>query len=182
MMDPPLTSLGRDQARQQQSVARELHPTKIFVSPLCRAIQTALLTYTHLVRADPGMSLVAVEAAREQCGVHTCDRRRPITEASADFPQVDFSLIQDDEDELWLSLDARESASQEAERIYEFLCLVRDSGEKEVAVTTHSAWLFTMLNGVVDCQEHADHLAGFFNTGEIRSMVLSFQERALDSR
>lgn len=147
VLDPPLTELGRQQCKEQQNVARKLSPEVIFTSPLCRAVQTALLTYHELLDEVP---VIALEEAREQCGVHTCDRRRPISESSYMFPQVDFSAVNDEEDALWLSLgeDRRESVAEEAARIYSLLITIRDRTEVECALTTHSAFLFTMFNSV----------------------------------
>lgn len=49
----------------------------------------------------PGVSFVAHELCRERLGPSHCDQRRPVTQAAACFPGVDFSLIESDEDQLW---------------------------------------------------------------------------------
>jgi hypothetical protein len=43
--------------------------------------------------------------------------------------------------------------------------------ERHVAVSSHSAWLLTVFNGV--CQSD-DRLKDWFLTGEMRSVVLEF--------
>eukprot|EP00966_Prymnesium_polylepis_P184089 4266550-Prymnesium_polylepis.1 len=54
MVDPPLTDKGRAQCKARQETAAALTPPLVMVSPLCRAIQTALTTFQHLVsRASP---------------------------------------------------------------------------------------------------------------------------------
>ena len=51
-----------------------------------------------------------------------------------------------------------------------------DRGFK-VAVATHSAWLFTLLNSCVDCAD--PQLAAWFLTGELRTVILSFEDYVL---
>ena len=53
---------------------------------------------------------------------------------------------------------------------------VRDRPESEIIVATHSAWLFTLLNTVIE-SDGAD-LASWFLTGELRSVIVSFEDRA----
>ena len=60
MVDPPLTDKGREQCKARRETVSELNPPVVFVSPLCRAVQTALITFNHLVRAAcPPASLTA---------------------------------------------------------------------------------------------------------------------------
>jgi hypothetical protein len=53
---------------------------------------------------------------------------------------------------------------------------VRARPESEIIVATHSAWLFTLLNTVIEA-DSAD-LASWFLTGELRSVIVSFEDRA----
>eukprot|EP00958_Prasinococcus_capsulatus_P020339 scaffold2639_cov385-Prasinococcus_capsulatus_cf.AAC.3 len=59
-----------------------------------------------------------------------------------------------------------------AMRSYQFFMWLRQRPEKEVVLATHSAWLMTTLNAVIEC-EHED-LSSWFLTGEMRSMYVTF--------
>merc|ERR1712054_511618 len=91
----------------------------------------------------------------------------------ADFPKVDWSHIVDEDDPLWT--EERESSQVLADRAYSFMMWLRTRPEKEVAVVTHSAWLFNLLNTTVECEDQ--ELAQWFLTGELRSVVLEFSDR-----
>ena len=69
--DPPLTELGRQQARALRERAQQLNPEVVVVSPMCRATQTALLGFSHLLphRATENKSVpfIAHEGLRELC-------------------------------------------------------------------------------------------------------------------
>lgn len=52
MVDPPLTDKGREQCKSSRAKAAALKPEVVLVSPLCRAIQTAAITFCHLVSSD----------------------------------------------------------------------------------------------------------------------------------
>jgi len=49
ILDPPLTELGRAQAKALRPQTRQLSPELVVVSPLARATQTALLAFPHLL-------------------------------------------------------------------------------------------------------------------------------------
>eukprot|EP00958_Prasinococcus_capsulatus_P020338 scaffold2639_cov385-Prasinococcus_capsulatus_cf.AAC.2 len=66
--DPPLTELGRKQARALRSAATKLKPELVVVSPMCRATQTALLGFSHLLSnksPDTAVPFLAHEGLRE---------------------------------------------------------------------------------------------------------------------
>ena len=83
LLDPPLTSVGREQAAALCAEARTLSPTLVVVSPLARATKTALLAFDHLVGRVP---FVAHELCREISGVNSCDARRSASEAKKELP------------------------------------------------------------------------------------------------
>lgn len=51
---------------------------------------------------------------------HPCDKRRRVSEVSPSFPAVDFSLLESDEDTLWLP-DYRENKEEIKRRGLEFM-------------------------------------------------------------
>ena len=169
LADAPLTDKGRQQAYvlQQQVMSLENPPDLIALSPLCRALQTGVIAFENLI----GKSLfLAHEMTREEIGVHMCDKRRPVSRLLAEFPQVHFSLLEDEHD-LLFSETHRESKAEIGERIYKFMEWLSTRQEKHIAVASHSGWLFAVFNAVVECD---DGLKSWFWTGEMRSVVLEF--------
>jgi len=115
VMDPPLTQKGRNQAifLQSQTRALESQAELIILSPLCRALQTGVIAFQHLLGKS---AFVSHEGTREETGIHVCDKRRPTSQQEAEFSLVDFSLL-DTEDDLIFSENQRESKAASAERI-----------------------------------------------------------------
>lgn len=173
IVDSPLTEHGRTQCMEQRkSYASKLNPELIIVSPMHRALQTAQITF----RDFGSVPFVAHELCREELGLLTCNRRRPLSDTKKEFPDIDFSLLdQIDEDKLW-NPDERECPSDKSKRIYDFLVhFVLERPEQEIAIVGHSAWLFNMTNAVVDCGDDVE-LSSWFGTAEIRSMKLTWDK------
>merc|ERR1712127_876218 len=101
----------------------------------------------------------------------------PIGEIRADHPDVDFSDIEHDEDVMWDEYgDRRETLLEKSERIYAFLTeYVHHRPEKEISVVCHSAYLFTLLNAVMDIED--EQLRSWFLTSEVRSLQMTFTRR-----
>ncbi|KAG8466659.1 hypothetical protein KFE25_008038 [Diacronema lutheri] len=181
--DPPLTALGRQQAKALRPAARALAPQLVLTSPLSRAASTAVLAFTHLLGTVPFM---AIEAAREQMGVHTCDARNPLDDLRRDFPQLDCSQMADgpDDDALW-SATERETPAAVCERAHQLMLWLRARPEREVAIATHSAFLFMLLNAVLEPDGDApdggapagEGVRAWFATGEMRTICISFVDR-----
>lgn len=177
--DPPLTALGRQQAKALRPRARELNPELVVTSPLSRAACTAVLAFTHLLGRVP---FLALEAAREQTGVHTCDARNALDDVRRDFPQLDFSELAGPElDELW-SPTVREAPAAVCERAHALLLALRARPEREVAIATHSAFLFSLLNGVLEADglPEGEGVRSWFATGELRTICVMFEDREGD--
>mmetsp|Transcript_16385 Transcript_16385/g.23312 ORF Transcript_16385/g.23312 Transcript_16385/m.23312 type:complete len:96 (+) Transcript_16385:1-288(+) len=93
-----------------------------------------------------------------------------------EFPQVDFSLLETEEDVIFRD-DRRENKTEIGERIYKFLCWLSERPERHVAVSSHSGWLMTVFNGNIECEES---LKPWFQTGEMRSVKLVFTRRDVE--
>lgn len=177
LVDAPLTGTGRLQALLLQNRVDQLPhaPELVVLSPLCRALQTGVLVFESLLPTEPGTAgkapFVAHEMVREEHGVHCCDQRRSVSQQSREFPYVDFSFLESDHDALF-SDNVRETKGQIGERVYRFMEWLSERPERHVAVTSHSAWLLTVFNGVCHCEEKS--LKEWFSTGEMRSVVLEF--------
>ncbi|XP_020594075.1 phosphoglycerate mutase-like protein 2 [Phalaenopsis equestris] len=139
----------------------------VITSPLLRTMQTAVGVFGGEALVDgvkgrplmvenagnsgrPAISsldsppFVAVEACREHLGVHPCDKRRTIREYQTLFPAIDFSLIESNEDILW-EPNVREPNEEVAIRGMKFFNWLLTRRETEIAVITHSGFLFHTL-------------------------------------
>mmetsp|Transcript_5829 Transcript_5829/g.13898 ORF Transcript_5829/g.13898 Transcript_5829/m.13898 type:complete len:277 (+) Transcript_5829:75-905(+) len=178
--DAPLTAIGVKQAKALQAQARSLENVQlIVVSPLCRAVQTANMAFAHTLPLEESaqrakVPFIAHPLATEMGGVNLCDKRRPLTDIRRDFPHVDFSLFKDEEDPNW-SDEKREDPKNVSDRCYDFCLWLKERPETEVVVATHSAWLFTLFNTVLECS--TPELTDWFLTGEMRSVQVVFQAR-----
>jgi broad specificity phosphatase PhoE len=174
ILDSPLTETGRQQCLARRSDVCLLNPQAVVVSPLLRAIQTAKLTFADF---DGTVPWIAHEGCREEMGLLPCNKRRPLSEIRYDYPGIDFSQMQHEDDVLFDAYpDRRETAVEKSDRIYDFLTkFIRNRPEPEIAIVGHSAWLFTMLHAVMNCQ--GPDLGKWFLTSEVRSMRVTFVER-----
>jgi broad specificity phosphatase PhoE len=173
IMDAPLTNKGREQAISLQPVVRALkHPPELVVfSPNCRALQTGMLVFEELAGKVP---FVAHEMVREETGVHVCDKRRPRSRQAKEFPSIDFSQLETEEDVIFQE-NERETKLQLANRIYQFLEWLEAREESHVGVSSHSAWLLTTFNANMVVED--ENLREWFQTGELRSVILEFVRR-----
>jgi broad specificity phosphatase PhoE len=121
----------------------------------------------------PGTRYIVHELCRERLGPSNCDARREKSLLQQRFPGFDFSLITSEKDAMWIEGDV-ESESSVAERGIEFLRYVMSQPEKNIAVITHSAFLwFTLAMFGGDCSRGVrDKMQKWFENGEMRSMVL----------
>lgn len=165
----------------------------IVVSPLVRALETACITFqdhlpsssttttstaTNNYHHQDEVKWIAHEGIREELGLLLCNQRRPLRETISEFPHVDFSLLQqyqeehdgydEDEDILWKqycegrALDTdygvtmppqprRETMEDMSHRAYDFLVdYLLKRPEMEIAVVGHSAWLLAMTGAVLE--------------------------------
>jgi broad specificity phosphatase PhoE len=166
LLDARLTPLGEEQAAALRASAAALPLELIVVSPLSRAIATALIGLApHVQRSVP---CVAVEACREQLGQNVPDRRRRASEVAADFPQVDLAAIAEDDA---LFTPTREPLPALAARADAFLEWVAARPEAHVAVVTHSSFLAALCNVALDTA--AEPAAGeWFGNAEMRHIRL----------
>ncbi|XP_057976852.1 phosphoglycerate mutase-like protein 1 isoform X2 [Malania oleifera] len=116
---------------------------------------------------------IAVELCREHLGVHPCDKRRTISDYQLLFPAIDFALIDSDEDILWKA-NVRETNEEVAARGLKFLNWLWTRKEKEIAIVTHSGFLFHTLSAFGnDCYPLVKkEICKHFANCELRSMVI----------
>lgn len=144
----------------------------LLVSPMRRTLQTATLSFPHLVGQVPWLAL---ECLREVTGMHPCDRRLPIPEHMETHPHVDFSLVEDEHDPLYqkyTDANTREPDEDVMIRCADFLAFLQKREESEIVVCTHSAYLRVLFNHIFSDQA-PDHKTKYANC-EIRSYLVSF--------
>jgi len=174
LLDPGLTELGRSQASQLwpavEAIGTVEAPLLVVVSPLSRAMETATIAFGQ----RPGSArFVADEDVREQNGQHFCDKHRPVRTLRDVFPHVSFDAVTVDDDTLWTP--ERESKQHMAERGIRFLKRIAQHPDTRLALVTHSSFLLTLFNAVFDTTT-APELRTWFETGEMRSVLVSFPE------
>ena len=169
-VDALLTEKGEGEARAlQEQTEPHLRPQLLIVSPLRRATQTGLLAFApHIARQE--LPVLAHELCHERAGRHTCDKRLARSALAAQYPAVDYALIEEEEDPFWGDGWTREPWKElgiRAGRLAEIL-LARD--ETHVAVAAHSAFLLAIFNAVFECDSEETRL--WFGTGEMRTVLL----------
>ncbi|KAG6710925.1 hypothetical protein I3842_05G027600 [Carya illinoinensis] len=198
--DAHLTPLGWQQVDNLRKHVRACGLSKkidlVITSPLLRTLQTAVGVFggegyadkadvLPLMVANAGNSgraaisslncppIIAVEHCREHLGVHPCDKRRNISDYQFLFPAIDFSLIENDEDVLWKA-DIRETKDEVAARGLKFMNWLWTRKEKEIAIVTHSGFLFhTLTLFGNDCHPFVKkEICKHFANCELRSMVI----------
>ncbi|CAA2970114.1 Hypothetical predicted protein [Olea europaea subsp. europaea] len=198
--DANLTQLGWQQVDNLRRHVLESGLLKkvelVVTSPLLRTMQTAVgvfgggdytdrMDILPLMVANAGNSeraaisslncppILAVELCREHLGIHPCDKRRSVSEYQCLFPAVDFSLIESDEDALW-KVDVRETKEELAARGMNFLIWLLSRKEKEIAVVTHSGFLYHTLAAFGnDCHPLVKReISKHFANCELRSLII----------
>lgn len=187
LLDAPLTETGRIQAASLQFTVDSLKekPQLVVSSPLSRALATCSIAFQSLLPSSSNqlnnhmtsIPWVCHELVREEHGAHTCDRRRSLSDHRRDFPMFDFSLLDHEEDTLF-DANVRESKKEVAERGYKFLEWLKSRQEKHIGVVSHSGWLMTLFNGVLECDKS---LKTWFQNGEMRSVLLVFEPREISA-
>ncbi|KAJ9674096.1 hypothetical protein PVL29_023567 [Vitis rotundifolia] len=200
LFDAHLTPLGWQQVDNLRKHVQACGLLKkielVVVSPLLRTMQTASgvfggesykdgIDVNPLMVANVGNSerpaisslnctpFLALELCREHLGVHPCDKRRSIHEYRPLFPAIDFSLIESDDDVLWTA-DVREKDEDVASRGMKFMNWLWTRKEKEIAVVSHSGFMFHALSAFGnDCHPLVkSEICKHFANCELRSMVI----------
>lgn len=142
----------------------------LVVSPMRRTLSTAMHSFPGFVRKIPWL---AHETLREMAGEHPCDRRRPISEHSVTYPNIDFTLIEKNEDPLYYLSPGRESEDSVTERAHNFFIWLASREEKEIIVVTHSAFLKNIFGNVLEVEKASEEgKCGNFMNCEMKSYTL----------
>jgi len=120
--DPELSEQGQKELLVFQqcvndALSRGLKVDCIIVSPLSRAIETALTAFNTLIGKVP---FVCMETCRETLGRHLCDKRRNRSELQQKYPMVNFKWLLSEEDKMF-SYTHRETENERIQRAALFL-------------------------------------------------------------
>jgi broad specificity phosphatase PhoE len=180
--DADLTPVGRSQAETAARLGSKTSTVQLVVSsPLSRALDTAKLVLPDATQA--GRRFVACDNLRERSGWFLNARRRPRTEQAARYPACDFSLLESEDDELWLGCaDELERTSNVAERGYRLLQWLAEREEEEIAVVAHGGLFHYLLNEHPKVQAADAAAAARFGNCELRTFTLSWTEGGAEGR
>ncbi|KAK9026375.1 hypothetical protein V6N11_039215 [Hibiscus sabdariffa] len=144
-LDAELSPLGWQQVRNQRKDVCSSGLLKrievVITSPMTRALQTGVgifhgedqgLGVAKLKSGDEEITttvnrprIIAHELCRERLGRFECDKRRSISQYECCFPAVDFSLIENEHDNLWKGGDEIETHEAVRARAMEFTkCII----------------------------------------------------------
>jgi len=179
-LDAHLTPTGWEQAHALNRHIRQLQPPLdiqvIVVSPLVRTLETATGAFgsgpsrtpndmfmwqlpgqnqwstEHGAVALPiGIPVISHEGCRERVSVSRCDARRSLTETKQQFPGVDFSRIQSEEDTMYPRFCQQngrgfggEPEDNVTKRGLAFLSWLMNRPESRIAVSHIVAGCFTL--------------------------------------
>lgn len=176
-MDAALNSVGHEQCKALSVAVDEaalvgFEVDVILVSPLTRAIETA----KHGLGSFWGkVPVIAVEMTRECFGKNTCDMRKPVAQLKLEFPEVNFDLFMESEDDTWWTpeRETREHIHGRIANFYNFL-LQTPPHWKRIAVVGHSEY-----------QSQSVHiLSGLFHwpaNGELVPIVVKPKDAAVEA-
>jgi broad specificity phosphatase PhoE len=178
--DPRLTPRGEEQCANLKASIRgssiwgydmPLRLDLVIVSPTTRTLQTAYLSLGS-AESPQAPPFVAHEGCREQISDAMCDGRRSITELKLEFPGVDFSLVESDEDRMFK--ERKETDEDVQQRAVEFLQFLCSRPEVRIAVVTHSHFLKNLLRqfGSEVVEEDQEYLHGNWVNAEMRSVMI----------
>ncbi|KAF8108034.1 hypothetical protein N665_0115s0046 [Sinapis alba] len=147
LFDAPLSPKGIKQVSEHRTQILEsglLNTIELVItSPLRRAMETAVGIFRGqkaINQSDNFPPIVALELCRERMGLYPCDRRESISARRICFPEIDFTMVESDEDALWRE-EERENLEEVSARGLRFLKWLWERPEKEIAVVSHGIFL-----------------------------------------
>jgi broad specificity phosphatase PhoE len=172
-VDPNLTGKGQNDAQcAGQTLKERLNKRSVGAvsSPMRRTLETCRIADKELSVAF--RSCVVLDDARERFGLHICDTLR-VYDRKFDFPFADWSKSAPVDQDPARQMSDREKYEDLLARGMRLLTSLRNLHEQEIVVFSHSSFLLSLFNGVLQCD--AEELRLPFITGEVRSIVLSFE-------
>lgn len=140
LQDPKLTAIGQGQASALGACKElALSPGSLLVvSPLSRAIATAVAAFPHIATQDPGCRVALCALHSERVGAH-CDQGRSKSALLSDYPFISHWDGSTDLPEEW-TLTTASDKDWEKERVPLFLAWLRQQSERHIVVIGHGAY------------------------------------------
>ena len=92
-------------------------------------------------------------------GKHTCNKRTSKTELMKEYPNIDFSYLESDEDEMW-KINILESVEELLQRINKFYDWIEEYNKKynykNIALISHNGIISMMKDQKFNYQENGD--------------------------
>ncbi|CUM65146.1 uncharacterized protein PRCAT00002773001 [Priceomyces carsonii] len=152
--DPLLTDLGVQQAKenhQQWKIEIKEHgaraPTRWFVSPLSRSIDTLIYTWDGIVDVKKVEPYI-MEKLRETVGIHTCDKRSTRSIILNKYEDQGLTIEPGfAEEDIYFKTDYRETFAEHGIRMNKALQEIFDATQDDsiLSLTTHSGSIRTQL-------------------------------------
>ena len=176
-VDADLTPTGQQQAATVKTDAAALHPELIVVSPLSRAIDTALIVFG---KGD----YICLESLRERNGLLKNGQRRTLEYLKDRFAEhdINFDNIEPGEDKLWHAFGGETLETPEAcsQRAYDSLLWITRRPEKEIAIVAHGGLFHQMTNSLPDLIQCDTLASERFHNCELRTVKIEWVEDIQD--
>jgi broad specificity phosphatase PhoE len=149
-IDTKLTHQGIEEAQQLGKTWN--HPIDVvFTSSLTRTLETA----NHVFK-DKGVPIIALDILKEfPQGLQTCNQRSPKSSMVQQFPNIQFHLIQDEQDTMWRN-DREETINELNQRIHSFNDLLSERQEMNIAIVCHNSFIGQYKDGNIGLLENGD--------------------------
>lgn len=135
--DTLLTPEGHNQSIQLGNTWDKINDIElIIVSPLKRTLQTA-----HNIFKNKNIPMIALDYCREfPLGLHTCNKRSSKEELEILYPNVDFSSLKTNYDELWFP-KREETINELNDRIKQVIDFIKSRPETNIAFVNHNSFI-----------------------------------------
>ena len=151
--DTKLTGQGIEQSLHLGNTWKDKHFIDcVFCSSLTRTLETA----NNIFKDNLDIPIYALDILKEfPQGLHTCNKRSNIDQLKKEFPRINFSLIQDNEDIMWD--DTKEEPLEKLnDRIFDFKEFIKNRPEKNIAMIGHNSFIGQMMNNHIPLIENGD--------------------------
>ena len=154
--DTNLTDLGMKQSINLGNTWAEKNDIDlVIVSSLTRTLQTC-----NNIFKGYDCKIIALDYVKEYPqGKHTCNKRTSKTELMKEYPNIDFSYLESDEDEMW-KMNILESVEELLQRINKFYDWIEEYNKKynykNIALISHNGIISMMKDQKFNYQENGD--------------------------
>lgn len=150
--DTMLLPEGKKQAMNLKNNWDEINSIElVVVSPLKRTLETATTIFEN-----KKVPIIAIDLSREYpLGLHTCNKRSNKEELELLYPDVDFSNIKSNKDNLWNpnTIEDIEALNERIKIVKEYL---HKRKEKNIAFVNHSSFIGQMKDNCIKYLDNGD--------------------------